>query len=76
VNLYALKKAAAVRWLTELDPDWHERFAGDWQRAEAFYRPKRTVLVNGGSGVQPAEYDELPERDPDDIDFDSDLEDQ
>lgn len=56
-------------WLTEQDPDWRERF-GDVERALDFYQPDPTPaprmrLVNGGGGVEPAEFEPAPYRDPD-----------
>lgn len=53
MNLYALRKSAAEAKLDELDPEWRERFQGDWQRAEDFYRPKR--LTGLGHPEQPPE---------------------
>lgn len=73
-NLYALRKAAAEARLDELDPDWRERFVGDWQRAEDFYRPHRLGSVIGGNGnSEPFEREEPVYKDPDDIDFDDGL---
>lgn len=73
-RLYELRKAAAETKLDTIDPEWRSRFVGDWQRAEDFYRPTRQRLVDGGSGVQPPEYREVREEDPDeDNGFDSDL---
>jgi hypothetical protein len=80
VNLYALRKAAAVRKLDTHDPEWHHRFRGDWERAEEFYfRPKLGHVVSGNGNDSPLEYSTEPYRDPDEDDgitFDDDLEDR
>lgn len=65
MNLYALRKAAAVAKLDEVDPTWRERFLGDWERAEEFYNPGRTRTVGAGHPEQPPDVVREPYQDPD-----------
>lgn len=64
--------------LTELDPDWRERFGGDEERAWDFYKPKpRPTRVIHTSRFEPDDYASRPEPEPDhgdEPDFDTDLE--
>jgi hypothetical protein len=79
-----VRQEITERGLTEIDPDWRDRFS-DWKAAELFYVKELNPgypaaysrIVNGGGGTQPDETEEIPYRDPDeDVDFDADLEDR
>jgi predicted Zn-ribbon and HTH transcriptional regulator len=55
--------------LTDLDPDWRERFHGDVDRAWDYYKPRRVGIPYAGNGnSEPYEYKD------DHVTFDDDLE--
>jgi hypothetical protein len=60
-TLYALQKANAEAKLDELDPDWREHFAGDWQRAQEYYRPRGPGRMVNCSPFSPPEFVNDPE---------------
>lgn len=73
MNLYALRKAKAENRLDEIDPEWRDRFLGDWQRAEEFYNRRPGRVVHSSPYEPPTVIDEHSDED---VDFDSDLEDR